>query len=269
MVKRVEDPYELLERGSREHYDDATYYDYTYRSLRADVEFYRRRARKSGGPILELGVGTGRVAMALADDGHEVVGVDMSPVMLERARLRAKMLTRGKVTLREGDIRSFRLRKRFPLIVSPFNVLLHLYEPDDFAQCFECVARHLAPGGRFVFDVRVPDPRELARDPDRVYVGRPFVHPSLGCKVRYTEQFRYDPIKQVQHVTIRFVPEKRGVKPVETLLTQRQIFPAELRGLLRLGGLQLKARYGDFSGRPLAPGDSLEVVEAARIGDTA
>lgn len=254
-------PFDLLDRGSREHYDDPAYYDHAYRRRREDVDFYRGVARRLGGPILELGVGSGRVALPLCRDGHSVVGVDASPPMLERARARAAELPRGRLSLREGDMRTVRLRRRFPLVIAPFNALMHLYEPADVVACFANVLRHLTDEGRFVFDVRMPDLRELALDPDREYVGRPFTHPTLG-RVRYTEQFRYDPVKQVQFVTMRFYPEKGKTRT--TVLAHRQFFPAELRALLSAGGLRLTKRLGDPAGRPLGPDDAVQIIEAAR-----
>lgn len=254
-------PAEPLARGAREHYDDAVYYDYTYRRRRDDVEYYRRVARQYGGPILELGVGTGRVGLALAHDGFDVVGLDANPAMLARCAERAQSIPPERMRLVEGDMRGFALGRRFPLIVSPFNALLHLYSPDDFTACFRAVRDHLAPEGRFVFDVRMPSPAELARDPHRVYKARPFVHPTLGVKVAYTERFAYDPIQQVQHVTMRFEPEGRTHAPLEVLLSQRQIFPVELRALLALGGLRMVRRHGDFTGRPLGPDDAQMILE--------
>ena len=237
-----------LEPGASEHYDDAVYYDHTYRRRVEDVAFYRRWARQHGGPVLELGAGSGRISVPLAQDGARVVGLDASEAMIAGARARSE---------RELDEEA-RARVRF-------NTLLHLYEPDDFARCFRAVAAHLNPGGRFVFDVRIPSPVELARNPERVYRARPFRHPTLGYRVRYEEQFRYDPIKQVQHVTIRFVPGEgapQRAKVREVLLSPRQIFPNELRALLALGGLELAGRYGDFSGRPLSDEDPLQIVVA-------
>lgn len=259
------DVFELRERGSREHYDDVTYYDHTYRGRRDDVAFYRDAARRLGSPVLELGAGSGRVSVPLAEDGHAVVGLDPSEPMLERARARAaeRGIAADGLTLHRGDMRDFKLGARFPLVIAPFNVLMHLYDPDDFARCFACVAEHLAPGGRFVFDVRVPQLKELARDPDRAYSTRPFVHPTLKRTVRYTETFRYDAVSQVQYVTMRFQPP-RG-RAIETVLAHRQIFPAELRALLRLGGLRLAKRSGDFTGRPLGPGDDVQIIEAAAL----
>lgn len=266
MTTEMVDPAELLARGSSEHYDDVGYYDYTYRRRTEDIEFYRSLARKHGGPVLELGVGSGRVGLPIAADGTTVIGLDASAPMLASARKKARALDlpAGRLTLRKGDMRRFKIGRRFPLVIAPFNALLHLYEPDDFVACFRCVREHMTPDGRFVFDVRVPSPAELARNPEREYFGRPFVHPTLGVKVVYTERFQYDPIKQVQYVTMRFEPQKRGMKPVETLLTQRQIFPAELRALLNASGLRLTGRHGDFSGRPLGPDDALEVVTAVK-----
>jgi SAM-dependent methyltransferase len=256
-----EDFFDMLERGSHEHYDDAEYYDKRYQRRRDDVEFYRALVRQRGGPVLELGAGSGRVSIPIARDGATVWAMDPSVAMLERARQGSATLPRGSLTLREGDMRDFSFRKRFPLIVAPFNVLMHLYEPVDFARCFRCVARHLAPDGRFVFDVRMPNLRELALDPDREYAGRPFVHPSLG-PVKYTEQFQYDPIKQVQYITMRFRTTKKKV--TEVVLAHRQIFPAELRALLELGGLKLSKRMGDFSGKPLFEEAEVQIIEARR-----
>ncbi|MBL8679459.1 MAG: class I SAM-dependent methyltransferase [Myxococcales bacterium] len=260
-----------LEPGAVQHYDDALYYDYTYRTRTEDIGFYRRFVRQHGGPVLELGAGSGRVTIPLVQDGAEVCALEASPAMLARADEKSRELLepkdRKRLTLVQSDMRDFSLDRTFNLVLAPFNTLLHLYEPGDFARCFRSVAKHLGPNGRFVFDVRVPQLKELARDPDRVYRVRPFKHPTLGHKVEYEEQFHYDPIKQVQHVTIRFKPgpgAPRRAKAVEVLLSQRQIFPNELRALLALGGLELAGRYGDFSGRPLAEDDLVQIIVARK-----
>jgi SAM-dependent methyltransferase len=257
-----------LEPGAVQHYEDALYYDYTYRRRVEDVGFYRRFVRQHGGPVLELGAGSGRVTLPLVEDGAEVVALDASAQMIARGEEKLASLDEAaqrRARFVQADMREFALNQRFNLVLAPFNVLLHLYEPGDFARCFRCVASHLKPGGRFVFDVRVPLLAELARDPERVYKARPFKHPTLGHKIRYEEQFRYDPIKQVQHVTIRFLPGEGAPKKArahEVLLSLRQIFPNELRALLALGGLELAGRYGDFTGRPLSEDDPQQIVVA-------
>ena len=261
-----------LMRGAQDHYADAVYYDYTYRTRDEDIGYYRRLARQHGGPVLEIGGGSGRIATALAKDGLEVTVLDASRAMLKQGRTRAREELRpreghGAVSFKHGDMRAFALAKKFPLILAPFNTLLHLYEPSDFAACFKCVAKHLARDGLFVFDVRMPDLRELTRDPNRVYRSRGFRHPTLGHRIEYSERFEYDPVKQVQHVTIRFEPSPGSppeARAVETLLSQRQIFPNELRALLALGGLRLAARHGDFTGRALRSDDAVQIVSARR-----
>src|SRR5262245_14653790 len=122
---------DLVDAGSREHYVDAALYDYEYRRRRADVTFYRQIARErlgsqGQGYLLELGAGTGRVTLPLARDGHHVVALDQSSTML--ARLRARLASerpavRPRVSVVEGDLRSFRVRRRFPLVIAAFNVL--------------------------------------------------------------------------------------------------------------------------------------------------
>lgn len=254
-TRSADDP---LERGSREHYDDAVYYDHAYRRRREDIDFYVRLARQHGGPVLELGAGSGRVSVELAALGLDVTALDHSAAMIERGRARCEALTAGRVTFVEGDLRRFSLGATFPLIVAPFNVLQHLYDPEDFHACFTRVREHLSPGGRFVFDVRVPQARELARDPDHAYAAGRFIHPTRKVKVRYTESFAYDPIRQVQYVTMRFEPEGRA-RPFEALLTHRQIFPAELDALVRWSGLTASRRWGGFDGRALSP-DADEMI---------
>jgi SAM-dependent methyltransferase len=271
-----------LHTGAIEHYRDALYYDHTYRHRTADVEYYRQFVRQHGGPVLELGGGSGRIALALVKDGADVTVLDASASMLARAEAKAKVelnaRDRKRLRLVHGDMRGFSLPGKFASILAPFNTLLHLYDPADFAACFAAVARHLSAQGLFVCDVSVPDLTELLRKPDRIYRIRPFVHPTLRCKVRYEEQFRYDPVSQVQHVTIRFIPERGGAgtkkaarpaKPQEILLSQRQIFPAELRALLALGGLELQARHGDFTGRPFGQDDGVQIVTARAKAKTA
>ncbi|MDP3278799.1 MAG: class I SAM-dependent methyltransferase [Deltaproteobacteria bacterium] len=265
---------EDLEPGAVQHYDDALYYDFTYQDHRDDIAFYREIAKQNtlGGPILELGAGSGRITIPLAREGHALVGIDASEPMLAQARVNAaehlNAAQRKRITWVHGDMREFAFEQKFSLVIAPFNALLHLYHPADFARCFACVVRHMSPGARFVFDVRMPNLKELSRDPDRVYKARGFDHPSLGYRVRYEEQFDYDAIQQVQHVVLRMTPAKNAppdAKIVETVLSQRQIFPSELRALLALGGLALDKRFGDYDRSPLVPDSSVQIIVARAI----
>ncbi len=136
---------------------DAELYDLQYAGYRDDVPFYLRLADELGGPVLELGAGTGRLTEALAGAGHEVVGVELAPAMLARASGRlARHIATGRVTLHAGDMRDFALETAFPLVIAPFNALMHAYTVADQDRVLASVRRHLAPGGTFAFDVYQP-----------------------------------------------------------------------------------------------------------------
>src|SRR5690606_18628326 len=175
-----------------------------------DVQFYVDEVeRLGGGPVLELGAGTGRVSRRLAESGAEVIGVDASVAMLEAAeRHRAKLsrAARERLSFVLGDLFEIRVGRRFPLVVSPFNVFMHVYDRAELALALETVRAHLVPEGGFVFDVLVPDPGALARSPDKLYRGRDVRLPPDGAVHRYAERFEYDPATQIQTVTMYFEP---------------------------------------------------------------
>jgi SAM-dependent methyltransferase len=244
----------MLEHGSRSHYENAAYYEQTYRRRRADVELYLSMAERFGGPVLELGAGTGRVSRALASAGFEVVGVDASEAMIDEAeRKRAKMSRRDRDRLSFvlGDLFEARIGRRFPLVISPFNVFMHVYDRRELGLALETVRSHLAPGGHFVFDVLVPDSAALARNPERLYRSHDVKLPPEGALHRYRERFEYDPVTQVQTVTMYFEPVDTSRPPVTQTLTHRQWFPAELEAAMHYEGLDVVERYGDFERGPL------------------
>lgn len=243
-----------LEEGSRSHYENAAYYDQTYRRRREDVDFYVDLAARHGGPILELGAGTGRASRKLALAGHEVVGIDSAEPMLEAAERHREKLpkhARERLSYALGDLLELRLGRRFPLVISPFNVFMHVYDRRELALALETVRAHLAPGGYFVFDVLVPDPEALARDPERVYRGRNVRLPPERTLHRYGERFAYDPVTQIQTVTMIFEEIDPPHRVVTQTLTHRQWFPAELEALLHYEGFEIVERFGDFERGPL------------------
>lgn len=264
-MKRRDEP-----AGARTFYRDARFYDHTYRRYRADVEFYLRLARRHGGPVLELGVGTGRIALALAEEGFDVVGVDRAAEMLARANERAAKKperVREHLELREGDMRELELGARFPLVIAPFNAFQHLYDDDDIERALASCRRHLAPGGRLAFDVLMPDYRALVRDPSRFYRCRPTVHPRDGRRYAYAEAFSYDHARQIQTVTMRFTDLEDPERVFFTRLSQRQFFPRELASLLRCNDFEILSQHGGFYGEPIDElADSQVVIARALRG---
>jgi SAM-dependent methyltransferase len=228
-------------------YDDAEIYDAIVPPGPCEP-FYRNLARRAAGPILELACGTGRLTLPIAQDGHEVVGLDASPAMLAAARRKAdgQGLDVGFV---EGDMRDFDLGRRFGLVILSCNSLSHLTEPRDLLAALAAVRRHLRPRGLFAFDVVLPDPRDLARcgaGPRRLDLG-----PNPGSAIEAEEEIEYDPVRQLRigHWRIRSGP---GGAMDFAPLVQRQFFPHEIPLLLAASGLELEARHGDFESNPLS-----------------
>ena len=242
-----------LARGTSAHYEDPTYYASTYADRADDVRYYAALAALHGGPVLEYGCGSGRIALAIARAGIEVTGVDRSPTMLasfRRALREEAPEVRARVSLRRGDMRSLTLSGRFPLVLCTFNSFLHLYRRSDVERFLARVSAHLTPRGAFVLDVSMPDASELARRPERRYYTPRFRHPTTGELVRYSERFDYDPLDQVLLVQMEFepvtTPPRRRRASWGTPLAHRQFYPQELESMLHYNGFRVAAIHGDF-----------------------
>jgi SAM-dependent methyltransferase len=267
---------DLIDAGSREHYADAALYDYEYRRRRADVNFYRQFAHShftdlgssdGSGTIVELGAGSGRVSLPLARDGHHVVAIDQSAAMITRLQQRSNDAPKA-VALRlqsfTADLRTFSFPKRkFDLIIAPFNVIEHLYTRVELAACLARVAEHLTDKGRFVFDVQMPDLSWLNRDPNKRWARTKFTDPTSGKKFIYSTNHDYDPVTQIALIRIYYEPVGGGKTKV-VKLSQRKFFPAELEALLAHNGFRMAERYGDFQLQPLSGFAESQVLVCAR-----
>jgi ubiquinone/menaquinone biosynthesis C-methylase UbiE len=146
----------------------ARFYDPWSRSVTEDVGFYVDQAVASGGPVVELAVGTGRIAVRIAEAGLDVIGVDSSPEMLAVARKAAVAAgVEGRLDLRLGDLREPPVPERVPLVVCPFRSLLHMETEAEKLRALRGAHGILEPGGRFVFDVFAPSPEDIAETHDR------------------------------------------------------------------------------------------------------
>jgi SAM-dependent methyltransferase len=140
----------------------ARIYDPWSRSVTEDVGFYVDQALASGGPVVELAVGTGRIAIPIAEAGVDVIGVDSSPEMLAVARAAAEAAgVGGLVDLRVGDLRDPPVSEVVPLAICPFRSLLHMESEAEKLRALRTVRRLLEPEGRFVFDVFAPSPEDI------------------------------------------------------------------------------------------------------------
>jgi SAM-dependent methyltransferase len=140
----------------------ASFYDPWSRSVTEDVGFYVDEALAAGGPVVELAVGTGRIAVPIARAGIDVIGVDSSPAMLAVAREAAQ--TAGvaeRLDLRVGDLREPPVAERVPLVICPFRSLLHMETEDEKLRALRAARGLLEDGGRFVFDVFSPSREDI------------------------------------------------------------------------------------------------------------
>ena len=137
----------------------ADIYDSVYSYVRNDISFYTRLAREAKGPVLELGCGTGRVTLPIAESGVEVTGVDSSEAMLAVAQRKAeaRLAVNDKLTLLHGDMRDLLLEGRFGLVIVPFRGFLSLLTVEDQIKTLSNVKRLLSPGGKLAFNIFVPD----------------------------------------------------------------------------------------------------------------
>jgi len=266
--KQAAGPVDLeLDAGSRAHYEDPVYYTASYRRRIDDVQYYVTQATRLGGPMLEYGVGNGRIALPVARHGVAVTGVDQSRAMLDDLRSRLPLEraeVRARVKLRMGDMRAARLKGRFPLVICPFNTALHLYTRTDVERFLARVRAHLTPDGTFIVDLAVPSFVDLMRDPARAFRGSNFRHPTTGDVVRYTERFDYDCIRQVLFVTTDFEPVGQPDRGWVLPLAHRQFFPQEWEALLHYNGFVAEDVFGDFYGGPLTRSSDVMVWHARR-----
>ncbi len=207
--------------------------------------FYDDLARRTGGPVLDLACGTGRLTIPLASRGHDAVGLDSSATMLGQARRKAAELG-AALDFVEGDMRCFTLDRAFPLILITCNSLAHLASREDLLACLGCAARHLAPGGTLAVDVVNPDVRALARtEPTRLDLG-----PNPSTAIAVEEWASYDPVLQLRELRWRIREPNTASREIAPLVL-RQFFPQELPLLFEAAGLDIVSRYGDFASNPL------------------
>jgi SAM-dependent methyltransferase len=258
-----------LVAATAEHYADPWLYDHEYRRRRADVNYYRALAKRLGGPVLELGCGTGRLLVPLVRDGVRVVGVDLSQPMLRRCAERlAWSRVAERARLVRADFRALALKRRFPLVVCPFNAMMHLYTRDDVARFFSSVRAHLEPGGTFAFDVLNPDLEWLTRDPTKRWARTRFKDPRSGRAYYYSTNHVYDAATQIAWIRIYYDPADgaRAGKIERSQivhLAHRQFFPEELLELLEGGGFSVEAREGGFGGEPFESGSESQVCRCS------
>ena len=231
-------------------------YDSVYSHVLDDIPFYVDEARRAGGPVLELGCGTGRVTIPVAQAGIDIVGVDSSPRMLDVARGKTVALSEssGTVTLVEADMRDVDLAPAtFNLVTIPFRSFLSLLSVPDQMQTLDNIRSLLAPGGRLVFNVFAPDLNMLVSTGDTPYHYRDVTDPATGMRWVLWHQSSYDNYNQI--IDCRQIAEELdddGVvaRKIYRDFQIRYVHVWEMRHLLARCGYQVIDLFGDFERTP-------------------
>lgn len=252
----------------------AAYYDAIIpRSFHGDVEWYLKKAVESGGPVLELGAGTGRITLPIAQAGVRVFALDASEQML--AVLEGKLRdcpadVRDRVQSSAGDMRTFDLPERFALIIAPFRVFLHNVTDEDRLACLARVRHHLQPGGRFAFNVFHPSLEFMAQHAGALagtwrWTGT-FPLPSGGFVVR-SDATRYDTVRQrvdTLHHYEEYGADGIHVRSSVHALELAYLYPADIRQMLTHAGFTDIHIGGGFGGQDFSHDTDELVVEARR-----
>ncbi len=242
----------------------AKWYDFDYdRRMRVDLPYYVERARDGGGPVLELGAGTGRVTARLLAAGFDVTAVDVSPRMLERAELRLKRRRRlpGRATLRLGDMADPPVRGRFGTVLVPFRSFNHLYTVERQLAALRSLRRRLKPEGLGVIDLWNPDLVGLKEDEGKLLVAYDRKDPRTGNRVVQRFRLRADVPRQIGYLDY-YWDEYRGRRRIHrdhAPMRWRWFHRYEFEHLLARAGLRPVFLHGDFRGNDYGP-DSEDLI---------
>ena len=264
MSRAEEDEYAT----TAEYYDAVDSY-----AKRPDVPFFITAAREAGGPVLELGCGTGRVLIPTARAGVEIMGLDFSDAMLNVCRRkleRESKEVRNRVRLVQGDMRRFELERRFALVTVPFRPFQHLIGVEDQLACLSCIRQHLSDGGRLILDLFDPSLKALTEESRLSEEG--FGHElevalpdgrrmKRWARIRsrnYAEQYQdCELIHAATH------PDGRQERIVFAF-KMRYLFRFEAEHLLARAGLKVEALYADYEKSPYGskyPGELIFVAK--------
>jgi len=241
-------------------------YDLEHLGHDEDIQFYVGLARSlKPKSVLELACGTGRITIPLAEEGarsgFSVVGLDTEPAMLKQAGQKVKKLSaavRARLSLVEGDMRNWRRRTPFDLIVIPCSSISHVLELRDQLAIWDRALQNLAPGGRFVVETTMPNFAAYAdsfASPPRTIVE---IDRDVFDKKTRTRLIRHRTVTYIpaeQRAQIRFLYEKyRGKNAVERYIDDFEshvYFPRELQLIFIHAGFEIESVYGDYSRRQL------------------
>ena len=242
----------------------ARFYDAVYAQVRdgVDNEYYVSRMATAGGPVLEIGSGTGRLLREALRRGVDAWGIDVNPSMVERCRAQLPAGARDRVSV--ADALSMRLGRRFALVAAPFRVLSHVEQVGDQLRLLDAVHEHLVPGGAFLFDLYVPSLKLLLEGMPETCDFDGEWAPGRRLR-RLVSSAPADLSRQTNRVTMSFVwDEADGERRADWVFEMRFFFRFEIEHLVARSKLRLESVSGDFGGAPLTAASREYVVVCRR-----
>jgi SAM-dependent methyltransferase len=254
----------IHEASAATPFDDGELYDILAGDLDYGLDFYIDLAKRAGGPVLDIGCGTGRVLLPCLQAGVDIDGLDLFEPMLARLRESATKLGLSP-RLYRADMSDFQLPRRYALIMIPFNAFTHNLTQESQIRCLECCREHLRPGGTLVFDGAFPGLHWIGAQQDcRVLEGER-ADPRTGRTLRVFDTRTFDRVRQLQHSITEV--ESVGTDGIVELLQRsefdmRWVYKEEMALLLRHTGYARWEITGDFGGRALIQETDGMVVRA-------
>lgn len=232
----------------------ARYYDILHGNLEEDLPMWAALTQDAPGPILEVGCGTGRLLVPLAQAGHTLTGIDLSEVALSaaQAKLEAAGLT-GDVSVLRADMRDFDLPyKNFAVALLPLNTFMHCHTVEDQLATLHAIHNHLQPNGQLIIDLFHPDPLMLAEVDGRLYFEAETVDDLTGHTVQWYWRHDIDLTHQMRHLTyvLDEIDSESIVHRASIPFSLRFVYRFEMELLLRMTGFLVETVYGCYELEP-------------------
>jgi len=230
-----------------------------------DVAFYAQEATRAEGPVVELGVGNGRVAIPVARAGQRVIGVDTSSAMVTDGRRRAHQAgVADRITWTIGDMRDWVAEPAVDLVMIPFRSFLHLTTTEDQLRALGSIHRSLAPSGGLILNMFVPDPEVIAQHQgQRRFQGEFMDERGRRCELWSVNRYSTTGQRLELRAIMEVCEGNRVVDSVEADLELRMVYRYEMEHLLARAGFEVEALYGWFDRRSLGE-DDREMIWIAR-----
>jgi len=246
----------------------SVYYDLLYADKQEDLPFYLDMAKETGGPVLELACGTGRIVLPLARAGFEVTGLDLSQAMLDKLQAKLDKEPRdvqARVALKCADMRDYRFSQKFGLVFCAFNSFQHLMTTEDQLTCLASVREYLADDGRLVLNVFAPYYDKLVNKTDTlVNVER---DPENGRDLVVTNITKRDPANQTMEAfqSVDRIGDDGTIRRYPARFSLCWIHNREMHLLLKCAGFEVVAVYGGYDKRPYDYISGIQLFVAGKV----